>query len=94
MSLKFEWSPLKAEKNRGKHGITFMEGSTAFSDPYSLTIPDPNHSVFEQRLVHLGLSETGKLVVVSYTERSDRIRIISVRHASRRERKYYEQVPL
>jgi hypothetical protein len=94
MSLEFEWDPHKAEKNRRKHGITFWEGSTAFSDPRSLTILDPDHSVFEHRLLHLGLSKTGKLIVVSYTERSDRIRIISVRHASKRERKHYEQNPL
>ena len=94
MSLEFEWNPLKARKNRTKHGIAFMEGSTAFSDPHSITISDPDHSVFEHRLLLLGLSETGKLVVVSHTERSDRIRIISVRYASKRERKYYEQKPL
>jgi uncharacterized DUF497 family protein len=94
MSLEFEWDPLKAENNRRKHEITFMEGSTAFSDPHSLTIPSPDQSVFEHRFLHLGLSETGKLVVVSYTERSDRIRIISARHASKRERKHYEQNPL
>ena len=94
MSLEFEWDPLKAEKNRRKHEITFLEGSTAFADPRSLSIPDPDHSVFEHRLLHLGLSKTGKLVVVSYTERGDRIRIISVRHASKRERKHYEQNPL
>jgi uncharacterized DUF497 family protein len=94
MSLVFEWDPLKAEKNRSKHGITFMEGSTAFSDSHSLTIPDPDHSLFEHRALHLGLSQTGTLVVVSYTERSVRIIIFSVRHASKRERKHYEENPL
>jgi uncharacterized DUF497 family protein len=93
MSLEFEWDPLKAINNKRKHGIAFMEGSTAFSDPRSITIPDPDHSVFENRLLLLGLCEPGRLVVVSYTERSDRIRIISVRYASKRERKFYEQSP-
>jgi uncharacterized DUF497 family protein len=93
MSLEFEWNPLKAKHNKKKHGITFMEGSTAFADPHSITIPDPDYSFFEHRLLHLGLSDTGKLVVVSYTERSDRIRIISARHASKRERRHYEKNP-
>ena len=94
MSLEFEWDPLKAEKNKRKHGITFLEGSTAFSNLHSLTIPDPDHSMLEHRFLHVGVSESGNLVVVSLTERSDRIRIISVRHASKRERKHYEQNPL
>ena len=91
MSLKFEWSREKAGSNVQKHGCTFIEGSTAFSDPLSVTISDPDHSVFENRFLHLGQTSNGKLVVVAFTERGDRIRLISVRRASRRERNQYEQ---
>jgi hypothetical protein len=93
MSLEFEWDSSKARQNERKHGIAFLEASTAFADPHSITIPDSDHSVFEHRLLLLGLSESGKLLVVSHTERSDRIRIISVRYASKRERKTFEQIP-
>ena len=94
MTLKFEWSREKADSNLRKHGCTFIEGSTAFSDPLSVTIADPDHSVFENRFLHLGQTSNGKLIVVSFTERGDRIRLISVRRASRRERIQYGQLSL
>ena len=94
MSLEFEWDLLKAQENEQKHGISFHEGATAFADSLSFTIPDPDHSVREHRYLHLGLSSKGRLVVVSHTERGDRIRIISVRQASKREHRQYEQNPI
>ena len=93
MSLEFEWNPKKAKSNLRKHGCTFLEGSTSFSDPFSFTISDPDHSEFEYRFLHLGQTTNQKLVVVSFAERGDRIRIISVRCASKRERLQYEQNP-
>ena len=91
MGLAFEWGSAKARRNLKKHGISFREGATAFADMLSYTIPDSEHSVEEQRFLLLGLTSKGQLVVISHTERSDRIRIISVRAASSRERKQYEQ---
>jgi len=89
MGLEFEWDPAKARENEKKHGISFREGVTAFSDPLSYTIPDPDHSVGEQRFLLLGLTANARLVVISHTERGDRIRLISVRPASSRERMHY-----
>ena len=91
MSLEFEWDAKKARDNIKKHGVSFEEASTIFGDPLALTIYDPLHSEEEDRFVTLGESEKGRLMVVSFTDREDRIRIISARAATRRERKDYEK---
>ena len=89
--MKFQWDPKKATKNVARHGITFREASTAFGDPLASTIPDPDHSVDEARLLTIGRSTTGRLIVVSHTDREDEVRIISARPGTRGERKRYEQ---
>ena len=91
MGLVFEWDPEKARLNADKHGVSFEEAATAFADPLSLTIDDPLHSAQEQRLVLLGLSSLGRLLVVVHIERDDAIRIISARAATPRERFNYEE---
>ena len=91
MDIEFDWDPARARENEKKHGISFREGATAFADRLSYTIPDPDHSVGEQRFLLLGLTTNARLVVVSHVERGDRIRLISVRPASSRERMDYEQ---
>ena len=91
MPLTFEWDSRKARSNLGKHGVGFQETSTIFGDPLSLTIPDPEHSLSEERYITVGRAFSGKLLVVVHTERGDNIRIISARRASRRERKFYEK---
>jgi len=91
MALEFEWDPSKAKLNFKKHRVSFDEASTVFRDPLSITIADPDQSVSEHRFVDLGMSHRGKLLVVSYTERKGRIRIISARLATRAERKTYEE---
>jgi uncharacterized protein len=91
MSLQFTWDPQKAGANLRKHGVGFPEAATAFADPLSLTIPDPDHSVGEARFVLIGQSERRRLVVVAHVERGDLIRIISARPATRSERKTYEE---
>lgn len=88
--LIFEWDPRKAEDNVKKHGVSFEEASTVFGDVLSLTIDDPLHSKDEERMVQIGLSSKDRLLVVVYTEREDKIRIISSRKATRKERNHYE----
>jgi len=63
---------------------------TVFGDPLEVTIPDPGHSVEEQRFLSMGESSAGRLLVVAYTEREGRIRVISAREATAQERKTYE----
>lgn len=91
MSIEFEWDPRKARRNQQKHGITFEEAATAFGDPSSLTIHDPDHSSAEQRFVLLGLSARGRLIAVAHTDRDDRLRIISARKATKAESRSYGQ---
>ena len=91
MGLKFEWDRRKAAVNRRKHGVSFEEAATAFGDPLSLTIHDPDHSDDEVRYLLLGETANGKLVVVAHTDRNDTIRIINARPADRGERENYEK---
>ena len=74
------------------HGVTFPEASTAFGDPLSITVPDPDHSEDEERFILTGLSRTQQLLVVVHVERhGTEIRLISARRASRPERTAYEE---
>jgi len=91
MELRFEWDLAKAEANLRKHGVPFTEASTVFGDPLSLTVPDPDHSGREERFLLLGRSASGRLLVVTHTERAQAVRIISARAASRTERRDYEE---
>jgi uncharacterized DUF497 family protein len=88
--VQFEWDPAKAKENASKHGVSFTEAMTVFGDPLELVIADPDHSGAEQRFLSIGRSSSGRLLVVSYTERSARTRLISARPATARERKAYE----
>ncbi|MPZ69746.1 MAG: BrnT family toxin [Actinobacteria bacterium] len=81
--MDIEWDPNKADSNLEKHGVPFDEAATAFGDPLSLTIANP-----EERFVLLGQSFAGRLMVVVHTYRGERIRIISARIAT--ERRSYE----
>ena len=87
----FEWDAEKAESNRRKHRVTFDEAATVFGDPLSLLMPDPDHSVHEQRYVLLGISNRRRLLVVAHAERPPRTRLISARPATRKERRLYEE---
>ncbi len=89
--MLFEWDQDKARQNLIKHGVSFDEASTVFHDKLSITIPDPLHSEDEDRFVLLGHSENNRLVVVIHTDRNNRIRIISARLATGKERKRYEE---
>ena len=89
--MQFEWAPEKASANESAHGVSFLEASEVFDDDHSSTVPDPDHSEDESRYLIFGCSKGGKYLVVSYTERDDRIRLISARTMTTRERKAYEQ---
>jgi uncharacterized DUF497 family protein len=77
--VQFEWDQTKASQNAAKHGVEFAEALTVFGDPLEVVIPDRDHSVGEPRFLSLGLSSAGRLLVVAYTERQGRIRLISAR---------------
>ena len=86
----FEWDPPKNRSNIEKHGVSFEEASTVFQDTLSLTIDDPLHSIDEERLILIGMSQKNRILIVVHTERGDNIRIISARKNTKNEREYYE----
>lgn len=89
--IDFEWDINKANINIRKHGVSFEEARTIFSDPFELTISDPEHSIGEHRFLSIGRSEYNRIIIVSYTEKqSNVIRVISARVASKHERQHYE----
>ena len=88
--MEFEWDPAKDEGNLKKHGVAFSEAMTSFGDPLEVTIPDPSHSKGEARFLSLGKSDAGRLLVVAYTERGGKTRIINAREATPKERRDYE----
>jgi uncharacterized DUF497 family protein len=91
LELKFEWDEQKAKTNQIKHGISFDEAITIFDDPLSLNFNDPDYSRGEDRYIIIGLSNQGRLLFVSHTDRNNRIRLISARLLTPKEKRYYEQ---
>jgi uncharacterized protein len=91
MRLIFEWDEVKAKANLNKHNVSFEEGRTVFNDPFLFTFPDDKHSADEERYINLGLSASGRVLVLTHTERQGKIRIISCRKATPRERSFYEE---
>ena len=86
--MTIEFDPIKAASNLQKHGVHFSEAEMVLQDPLALTIEDPD-AVNEQRWITMGIDLTGRILLVVYTYRSDQIRIISIRKASRQEREKY-----
>ena len=89
--MEYEWDPEKAEANNRKHGVSFHEAATVFGDPLAITFSDPDHSIDEYRYLTFGLSKFDRLLVVSHSERDDKVRIISARIMTRYERRIYEE---
>lgn len=89
--MDFEWDRNKAQGNESKHGVSFEEATEVFADDYSSVVADPDHSIEENRFVIFGKTFGDRFLVVAFTERDGRIRIISARPMTRPERKAYEQ---
>lgn len=87
---KIIWDPRKAHVNLRKHKVSFEEAETVFKDWFSVTKPDPDHSLSERRFLTLGLSFKQRLILVAHTEDPDELRIISARRPTRSERDAYE----
>lgn len=89
--MEFEWNPNKAALNLEKHDVSFQEATTVSDDALSITFPDPDHSIGENRYVIIGISRFEQLLVVAHTDRGEKVRIISARKATRQERRFYEK---
>ena len=88
--MLFEWNADKAAANQRKHGVSFAEAASVFLDPMALTFADPDHSDVEDREITIGTSASRRILLLSHCMRQDRMRLISARKATLRERKQYE----
>ena len=89
--LQFERDEVKARENLKRHKVPFDEGKTIFNDPFLLTYPDIDSSEEEERYINIGLSVKNRVLVLIHTERQSKIRSISCRKATARERRHYEE---
>lgn len=89
--MQFEWNREKAASNLSKHRVSFEEATTVFDDPFYVDFYDPDHSEDEERYLIVGESNQGRLLIVSYTERGNSIRLISAREVTRTEQAAYEE---
>jgi len=89
MELDFEWHKAKAEANFRRHGVSFDLATTVFRDPFAVERLDDREEHGEERFVIIGMAEGRVLLFVAYTERDERIRIISARRATRYEQDDY-----
>ena len=89
--MRFDWDENKAARNLLKHGVSFDEAKTVFDDPLYVDFYDPEHSGDEDRYLIVGESNQRRLLIVSYTERGNLIRLISAREVTRTEREVYEE---
>ena len=92
--IVFEWDRRKDSVNRRKHAVGFAEASTVFDDPLSITIPDPDQAIDEERFVIIGMSRNRSLLIVVHTIGGERTRLISARSATKHERRKYEETSL
>ena len=91
MNLRFEWDAHKALTNQVKHGLSFEEAMSVFTDPLARIFNDPDHSEAESREIIVGLSQKQRLLGVCFTERCAAVRIFSARKATKWERQDYEE---
>ncbi len=89
--MEFEWDEEKAAANLADYKVSFDEAKTVFDDPLYVDFYDPDHSYDEHRYLIVGKSRQGRLLIVSYTERGDAVRLISAREVTSAERKAYEE---
>ena len=88
----YEWDPVKAERNRGKHGVSFDEASTVFRDPFAITFDDPDNSLDERRFITIGVSIRQRILFIAHVDRRvDRVRLISARRARPSEAHAYQE---
>jgi len=89
--MEFEWDRKKAKYNLRKHGVSFEEASTVFDDVLAALYEDPDHAVHEKRFLMIGTSVRGRLLIIAFADRNQRIRIISARMPTKHEKKLYEE---
>ncbi|NET00820.1 MAG: BrnT family toxin [Sphaerospermopsis sp. SIO1G1] len=89
--MEFEWDTQKEKSNLSKHNVSFAEAQTVFDDPLYVDFYDPDHSENEHRYIIIGESLENRILLVSYTERGDKIRLISARLVTKQELRAYQE---
>jgi uncharacterized protein len=89
--VNFEGDSDKATQNHRKHRVSFHEAPTVFADPLAVTYHDPDHSMSEERFITVGVSRTGRVLIVAHSDRGENIGIVSARKTTLREREHYEE---
>ncbi|MEA5618269.1 BrnT family toxin [Cronbergia sp. UHCC 0137] len=89
--MEFEWDKQKGKSNLFKHNVSFEEVQTVFDDPLYVDFYDPDHSEDEHRYIIIGESSKSRILLVSYTERRDKIRIISAKQVTKQELQAYQE---
>lgn len=89
--INFIWDKNKAKLNFVKHNLSFEEAATVFADPLAFVFDDVEHTRTEQRALIIGHTSKSKVIIVSFTERDQHIRIISARKATKKEKQDYEE---
>jgi len=97
IKYNFEWDPNKAKINNRKHGVSFEEATTVFRDPNAITIFDEDHTVKEERWITMGISVSGRLILVCHTyfeisEDTVILRVYSARKTTSTEKKQYRGI--
>jgi len=89
----FDWDAGNARKSTDKHDVSQAEAEQVFFNEPLLTVPDTKHSATEQRIHALGRTDDGRLLHITFTlrDKDTKIRVISARDMSRKERGYYDQ---
>jgi uncharacterized DUF497 family protein len=90
--FRFDYDPQKAAKNFKKHGVSFEEAITVFSDPLASTLPDDQRSSDKERFITVGISSRNRLLFVVYTEDVSGVRLIGARLATATEKRQYEEI--
>lgn len=88
--MQFEWDSKKAKLNSVEHGVSFEEAKTVWNDFFNIDLFDDEHSEGERRFLMVGESAQNRLLIVSYTERENKVRIISARELTAKEKRDYE----
>lgn len=91
MGGEFEWDARKAAANLKKHGVTFEEAMSVFADPLACIFDNPDHSNNERREIIIGYSRRPRLLIVGFTERTGRVRLIHARRATPAETTRHEE---
>ena len=91
MAVRFEWDPRKAKANLAKHRVSFEQAMNVFADPLARIFDDDEHSADDRREIIIGHSPQYDLILVSFTAVDDKVRLLSARKVTRRERKDYEE---